>query len=173
MRERKSRFLGGEEGGAAKSDRSKIIFSFREPIGEPAQRTFVRAAEHPSRTHKRRVIPARQEKWRFVMRTSYASSIKFSLVAATLALGLAAAATPASAHMPHPGGGGGHPGGFGPHGHWGHGGWGHGGWGPGFGFGVGIGVVDTGYAYDDCIRYRPIYDVYGNYVGQRAVNVCD
>jgi hypothetical protein len=107
------------------------------------------------------------------MRKSFASSIKFSLVAAALALGLAAA-TPASAHMPHPGGGGGHPGGFGPHGgHWGHGGWGHGGWGPGVGFGVGIGVADTGYAYDDCVRYRPIYDPYGNYVGQRTVNVCD
>jgi len=109
------------------------------------------------------------------MHKSLASSIKLSLVAATLALGLAAAATPASAHMLHPGPGGGHPGGFGPHGggHWGHGGWGHGGWGPGFGFGVGIGVVDTGYAYDDCVRYRPIYDVYGNYVGRRAINICD
>jgi hypothetical protein len=119
------------------------------------------------------------------MRTSFASSIKVSLVAAALALGLAAA-TPASAHMaggfgPHPGGGGfgphgggfgPHGGGFGPHGGWGHGGWGHGSWGPGYGVGVGIGVVDTGYAYDGCVGYRPIYDVYGNYVGQRAVNVC-
>jgi hypothetical protein len=45
--------------------------------------------------------------------------------------------------------------------------------GPGFGFGVGIGAVDRGYFYDDCIRYRPIFDVYGNYVGQRALTVCD
>jgi hypothetical protein len=25
----------------------------------------------------------------------------------------------------------------------------------------------------DCIRYRPIYDCWGNCIGHRAVNVCD
>jgi len=24
-----------------------------------------------------------------------------------------------------------------------------------------------------CVRYRPVYDDYGDYIGRRAVNVCD
>ena len=81
-------------------------------------------------------------------------ALRTTLVATAIAvaLGLAASA-PASAHM-----------------HWGH--WGFGpfaGWGGGYD----AGIVDTdGYNDDSCIRWRPIYDKYGEYVGRRQVNVC-
>lgn len=83
--------------------------------------------------------------------------------------------------------------------HGGHGGWhgggGHwhgGGWGPAVGLGVLGGLAagaiigsqgyygDGGYGYgygyggygDGCVAYQPVYDAYGNYRGQRPVNVC-
>jgi hypothetical protein len=74
--------------------------------------------------------------------------VRFALSAVALALGFAAA--PASAHP------------AGPHfhhfGHWGH--WG----GPGF---VAVGVYG-----DPCLRWRPIYDADGVYLGRRPVNIC-
>ena len=45
-------------------------------------------------------------------------------------------------------------------------------WRQGFAELLGIGVVDSGYAYDFCIRYRSIFDDDGNFIGRRAVNVC-
>ncbi len=116
------------------------------------------------------------------MRASIKKSIAISLAALTLGAGLAASATPASAHMffgggGHFGGGGfGHfgGGGFGHFGGWNHGGWNHWnhwnqfGWNHRWGYGGGY------YAggYDDCIRWRPSYDNEGNYIGRHPVNVC-
>ena len=79
-------------------------------------------------------------------------ALRTTLVATAIALALGlAASAPASAHM-----------------HFGHWGFGHcGGWGGGYG----VGLADVG-GYDDCIRWRPIYDRYGDYVGRRPVNVC-
>jgi len=80
------------------------------------------------------------------------TTITLSLATLALGVGLAVSATPASAHMfPHPGG------------YWGHG-WGH-------GVGFGYGIAD--YGDDGCIRFRPVYDRWGNFVGRRAVNVCE
>ncbi|THD42600.1 MAG: hypothetical protein E7774_14685 [Bradyrhizobium sp.] len=52
--------------------------------------------------------------------------------------------------------------------------WHYHGWGPyaaagviGFAAGAAIASEDAG-----CIRYRPMYDNWGNYIGQRAINVC-
>ena len=42
----------------------------------------------------------------------------------------------------------------------------------GFGIGLGLGVMEAGIEEESCIRYRPVYDDYGNYRGRRAVNVC-
>jgi hypothetical protein len=82
-----------------------------------------------------------------------------------------AAIAPASANpwWPHP-----HPYGYG-YGY-GHGwGYGHGyGWGP-FAAACVIGLAaGAAIAYDNpgCVRYQPMYDNWGNYIGQRAVNVC-
>jgi len=38
-------------------------------------------------------------------------------------------------------------------------------------FRLGFGFVG-GYDDDTCIRYRPMYDAYGDYIGTREVNVC-
>jgi hypothetical protein len=115
------------------------------------------------------------------MRATLKTSIALSLAALGLSLGLTGAATSAQAHMFM--GGGGHFGGFGPHFGGGFGpmggfkkpfpgpvgpiGWNHHHHGSGFGFGYG------GYGGDSCIVWRPIYDSYGDYLGRRAVNVCD
>ena len=81
--------------------------------------------------------------------------LRTALVASALALGLAlTASAPASAHIHFGGGGFGH---FGHFGHWG---------------GFGLGVVDVGGYDDDCVRWRPMYDAYGNFIGRRPVNVC-
>ena len=89
------------------------------------------------------------------MRASLKKSIAFSLAALVLGLGVAVSATPASAKpfWPHP---------------FHH----HHGWGPGLGVGIGLGVLGAAAAYDSALEYRPIYDRWGNYVGQRAINVC-
>ena len=81
------------------------------------------------------------------------------IAAAAVALALAAPAS-AMAH-PHFGWGGG----------WGgwHHGWHHGwGWGA---VGLGVGAIAVGEA--SCYREQPIYNAYGEYVGLRAINVCD
>ena len=87
------------------------------------------------------------------MRTAAKKAIAVSLAALTLGFAVAGSA-PASAHpFPHPGGHGGH--GF---------------FGPGLVIGLAAGAIAAS-AYD-CIRYRPVYDAYGNYVGRQAVNIC-
>ncbi len=79
-------------------------------------------------------------------------NLKFALLASLAILALAAA--PASAHP------------F-PHHH--HGFWG----GPGFVFGLaGAAIAATLAADAYCVRYEPVYDDYGNYMGRRRVNEC-
>jgi hypothetical protein len=74
-----------------------------------------------------------------------------TVIAAVAAIGLATA--PADA---------------GPHWH-GHGYWG----GPGLVFGLVGGLIAAGIAADAyCVRYVPVFDAWGNYVGRRPVNVC-
>ena len=100
------------------------------------------------------------------MRASLKKTVAGSLAALTLAFALAGAATPASATPFHPG--------F-------HGGW-HRGWGgPALGLGIaglaaGAIIASQGPYYNGynngCTGYAPIYDAYGNYLGQRPVNVC-
>jgi hypothetical protein len=74
---------------------------------------------------------------------------------AALTLGLAVASpTPASAH------------------YW-HGGYHRGFWGPGVAFGVlGLAAGAIAASQYECVRYRPVYDAYGRYMGQEPVNVC-
>jgi hypothetical protein len=104
------------------------------------------------------------------MFASLKKTIAVSLAALTVGVALAGAAAPASAQPLH------HPvahGGM-------HGGWhgGHGfGWGPVAALGVaglvaGAIVASEQPAYNDCTGYRPVYDGYGNYLGQRPVNIC-
>ena len=105
-------------------------------------------------------------------------TLKGSLTAATaaLAIGLASTATPASAQYHYHGGPGWHGGGgYGWHHGGGYGwrpGYGYGFWGPAIGLGIIAGAVAGGAYYNNCYRYQPIYDGYGNYVGRRPVNVC-
>ena len=92
-------------------------------------------------------------------------ALKATILATVAAVALAAAPAPASAG-PHWHGGGGH-GGWGHHGGWG-GGWG----GPALVFGLAGAAIAAGIAADACVRYVPVYDNWGNYVGRRAVNAC-
>jgi hypothetical protein len=87
------------------------------------------------------------------MRASLKKSIALSLAGLTLAIGIAASATPASAHI-----------------HFGGGGWNHG-WNHFWGHGFGVGYAG-GYGDDSCLRYRPTFDSWGNFIGRRAVDVC-
>ena len=103
-----------------------------------------------------------------------------SLAALTLGIAAVSAASPAAAAGPAYYGHGGYHGGY-------HGGW-HGGrgWGPAVGLGI-IGGLAAGaivasqapyygapaYYDDGCIRYRPVYDQWGQYMGRRPVNVCE
>jgi hypothetical protein len=104
------------------------------------------------------------------MFASLKKTIVGSVAALSIGLVLVGASAPASAQpVFHPG--------F-------HGGW-HGGAGfhRGFGWGgvaaLGAAAIVTGAIvasqssyYNDCTGYRPVYDGYGNYLGQRPVNVC-
>ena len=38
--------------------------------------------------------------------------------------------------------------------------------------GVAVGAIATYPYYDDCWAYEPVYDAYGNYLGQQYVNLC-
>jgi hypothetical protein len=90
------------------------------------------------------------------MKTSLKMLVAGSMAAVIVSF---AAVAPASANpWPHP-----HPYGYGY-------GYGHG-WGPVGLFGLAAGAA---IAYDNagCVRYQPIYDNWGNYIGQRPVNVC-
>jgi hypothetical protein len=107
------------------------------------------------------------------MRATLKKSIALSLAALTVCAGLAASTGPAAAWFPPklimpfkpfpllPG-----PGPFHHHFH------------PGFGPWVAAGVIGAAAAAaasaeDPCIQYRPVYDAWGNYLGRRAVNVCE
>jgi hypothetical protein len=108
------------------------------------------------------------------MRATLKTSIALSLAALTVCAGLAASTGPAAAggwnlikfqkfpYMLPPG-----PGPFPHHFHHGFGPW------------VAAGVIGAAAAAaaasaeDPCIQYRPVYDAWGNYLGRRAVNVCE
>ena len=99
------------------------------------------------------------------MRASLKKTVAGALAAVVLALGVTAAATPASAD---------------PYWGWRH--HHHGYWGPALGLGIAglaagaIIASQGGYygnsGYDDCTRWRPSYDAWGRYLGRRPVNVC-
>ena len=79
-------------------------------------------------------------------------ALTFALLASFATLTLAAA--PASASPFH---------------HHHHGFWG----GPGLIFGIAGAAIAAGVAADAyCVRYEPVYDDYGNYMGRRRVNEC-
>ena len=109
------------------------------------------------------------------MRATFRKSIALALAALTVSAGLAASTGPAAAWpwctkcqfkqpfiplIPGPG----------PMPHHFH---------PGFGPWVAAGVIGAAAAAaaasaeDPCIQYRPVYDAWGNYLGRRAVNVCE
>jgi len=92
------------------------------------------------------------------MNASLKKTVAGAMAALTLSFAVFAAA-PASAGpwWPHH------------HGYWG-------GWGPVAAAGViglaaGAAIASDNYNYD-CVRYRPVYDRWGNYIGDRPVNVC-
>jgi hypothetical protein len=132
-----------------------------------------------------------------VMRNTISKAIVGGLAALSLAASLVATTEPASAQQWH-GGGGWHGGGW--HGgyawrggggrywhpgYWRGGVWYNGWWGPAivagalaagalatypyYGYGYGYGY---GYPYGGCWQVRPVYDAFGNYLGQQSVNVC-
>ncbi len=122
-----------------------------------------------------------------------------SVAALALGLGVAASTTPASAGQWRGGWGGGHWGGGGWHGggwgggwrggwrgggwrgggwrggYWG-GGWNGCGWGNCWGPAVGVGVLGlaAGAAIADqgCWQVRPVFDQFGNFLGNQSINVC-
>ena len=129
------------------------------------------------------------------MRTSLTRTMTAGLTAVFLAGSLLATAEPAAAAGGFHGGRGGtfhgggfHGGGFhgggwhggGWHGGgWHGGGWHGGGWaGPAVVGGLAAGALLAapyaygGYGYGGCQSYAPIYDAYGNYLGQQLVNGC-
>jgi hypothetical protein len=86
-------------------------------------------------------------RWEIVMRASFKTSVAASLAAVTLLASVVAAdANPWRR-------------GYGHHGF---------GWGPGFV----LSVLGAGLFANSCLRYAPIYDAWGNYVGRRVINVC-
>jgi hypothetical protein len=116
-----------------------------------------------SRWSNRRAVSTRQSETEIDMRTTSKTAVAASLAA--LLLGLTATASNAD-------------------GRWSGGGWHHGwhggGWGPAVGLGIAgglatgaiIGSMTPPYAYNGCYQSQPIYDAYGNYVGNQTVNVC-
>jgi hypothetical protein len=133
------------------------------------------------------------------MRNTITRTTIAGLAALSLMGSLVATSEPAAAGGVHVGGGG-HGGGFhggggGFHGggwHGGGGGWHGGGWhgggggwhGGGWGGAAVVGglaagallaapyAYGNGYGYNGCGQYAPIYDAYGNYLGQQLVNGC-
>jgi hypothetical protein len=88
------------------------------------------------------------------MRATFAKTVAVSLAALTLIMGLSAG--PAAAKpWPKPFGG------FG---------------GIGLVGAIGLGLVGAVVAHErehECVRYRPVFDDYGNFIGRRPVNICD
>jgi uncharacterized membrane protein len=116
------------------------------------------------------------------MRRTISRPLIAGLAILSLTASLIATAEPATAGYWH-GGGGWHGGGWhgggwhggGWHGGGWHGGWygGGGWWGPAIVGGLAAGaLLAAPYYAGSCTGYRPIYDGYGNYLGQRAVNIC-
>lgn len=108
------------------------------------------------------------------------NTISKAAIAGLAALSLTAslfATEPAAAQRWHGGGwhGGGWRGG-------GHGRWHGGGWGPAVVGGLAAGALLAApyaygygygpYGYGGCTSYAPVYDAYGNYIGQQLVNGC-
>ena len=122
--------------------------------------------------------------------TRISKAIVAGVAALSLSAAVVATATPAAAQWRGPAGGWhGHPGGW--HGgygwHGGHGGyawhqgywrggrWYNGWWGPAVAAGLATGaIIATAPAWSggNCWQYRPVYDGYGNWLGNRNVNVC-
>ena len=117
------------------------------------------------------------------------NTISRAAIAGLAALSLTASlfATEPAAARPWRAAGGAHGGGWhggGPHGGWHgggpHGGWHGGGWaGPAIIGGLAAGALlaapyayGPGYGYGGCTTYAPVYDAYGNPIGQQPVNVC-
>jgi hypothetical protein len=117
---------------------------------------------------------------RNITRTSIAGLTALSLMGF-----LVATTEPAVAQFHGGGRGGGNHGGGWHGGGWHGGGWHGGGWhrgggwaGPAIVGGLAAGALLAapyaygGYGYGGCTSYAPIYDAYGNYLGQQAVNGC-
>jgi len=87
------------------------------------------------------------------MNASMKKTVAGTLAALTLAFAVFAAAPASAGPWPH-------------HHHWG--------WGPFAAAGViglAAGAAIASHDYD-CTQYRPVYDRWGNYIGDRPVNVC-
>jgi hypothetical protein len=113
------------------------------------------------------------------MRTTLTKIAAVSVAAIALGVATVGATTPASAAGPWHGGGGFH-GGWHGGGGW-RGGWHGGGWGWGLPLAAGAlagAALAAPYYYGGyygdagCVAYQPSYDQWGNYLGQRPVNMC-
>ena len=116
------------------------------------------------------------------MRNTFSKATIAGLAAISLAGPVFTTTEPATAAGIWHGGGGFHGGGW--HGGgWHGGGWHRGGgwWGPAVVGGLAAGALlaapyyygGYGYGYgNSCTGYSPMYDAYGNYIGQQLVNVC-
>ncbi len=78
------------------------------------------------------------------------ASVKSALVGFVALASVAAGVGSAQAKMPHP-----------PF------------WGPGLVIGLAGAAIAADVAAQDCWRWQPVYDAYGNYIGRRRVNVCE
>jgi len=121
------------------------------------------------------------------MRNTISKAIVAGVAALSLGAALVASTEPAAAQWRH-GGGGWHGGGWGGGwhgggvwhpGYWRGGSWYGGWWGPAVAAGLAAGAIATypywggyGYGYGGCWQVRPVYDGYGNFLGNRPVNVC-
>lgn len=121
------------------------------------------------------------------MRNALSRTLVAGIAALSLTASVFATTEPAAAAFWHGGGGGGfHGGGWhggggwrGGYGGWrgGYGGWGGGWWGPAVIGGLAAGALLAapyyGYGYGgNCLTYTPVYDAYGNYIGQQATRIC-
>ena len=118
------------------------------------------------------------------MRNTISKAMIAGIAALSLTGSLFVTTEPATAAGFWHGGGGFHGGGWhggGWHGGGWHGGGWHGGggwWGPAVVGGLAAGALLAapyygGYGYgNSCTAYSPMYDAYGNYIGQQLVNVC-
>jgi len=107
------------------------------------------------------------------MQNTIPKALVTGIAALSLAATVFAGAEPAVAAKWHSGGG--FHGGAGRGGVW-HGGRGGGWWGPAVVGGLAAGALLAApyytYGYGNCYGYQPMYDAYGNYIGQQPVRVC-